>query len=104
MARVHSGKGETMERFRLICLYSMHFLMPIIHIHQLLQATVLLAVNVSYLAIPLAGLSTDAATLGQAASLCSTLTSIGCIVIGLLLINEDHIDPKSGYGVSCHRL
>lgn len=33
-------------------------------------------------------------TVGQVASLASIVLSIGCIVIGLLLVSEDHIDPK----------
>ena len=64
------------------------------------QATVLLAVNVSFLAIPDATPIGDAVTTGFVASLCSTVTSIGCIVVGLLLVNEDHTNPKNNYTVS----
>ncbi len=64
------------------------------------QATVLLAVNVSFLAIPDATPTVDAVTAGFVASLCSTVTSIGCIVVGLLLVNEDHTNPKDAYTVS----
>ncbi len=64
------------------------------------QATVLLAVDVSVLAIPGAAPTADAVTAGFVASLCSTVTSIGCIVVGLLLVNEDHTNPKNNYTVS----
>ncbi len=64
------------------------------------QATVLLAVNVSFLAIPDATPIGDAVTTGFVASLCSTVTSIGCIVVGLLLVNEDHTNPKADQTVS----
>ncbi len=64
------------------------------------QATVLLAVDVSFLAIPDAVPTVDAVTTGFVASLCSTVTSIGCIVVGLLLVNEDHTNPKVGVTVS----
>ncbi len=64
------------------------------------QATVLLAVNVSFLAVPDATPAVDAVTIGFVASLCSTITSLGCIVVGLLLINEGHTDPKDDFTVS----
>ncbi len=58
-------------------------------------------VTVSYLAVPAIGPSEDSSnggsndvTVGQVASLASIVLSIGCIVIGLLLVSEDHIDPK----------
>lgn len=72
------------------------------------QATVLLAVNLSYLAVPnvipngdmlavTGGISrtTLAASTGVLACLCSIITSIGCIILGLLLVNEHHSDPKT---------
>ncbi len=48
-----------------------------------------MAVNLSYLAVP------NIESSGRVASLCSTVFSIGCIAIGLLLASEDHTDPKS---------
>ena len=59
------------------------------------QATVLLAVNLSYLAVPNVTPSPGATTVGVVASLCSTVASAGCIVVGLLLVNEDRSDPKN---------
>ena len=59
------------------------------------KATVLLAVNVSYLAAPDVSDSPGTVTAGTVSSLCSTITSIGCIIIGLLLVNEDRSDPKT---------
>ena len=64
------------------------------------QATVLLAVDVSFLAIPIAGHKGGAVTVGSIASLCSTVMSVGCIVIGLLLVNEERTDPKTSWAVS----
>ncbi len=64
------------------------------------QATVLLAVNVSFLAIPDAAPAADTVTIGFVASLCSAITSVGCIVVGLLLVNEDHTNPKGAHTVS----
>lgn len=58
------------------------------------QSTVLLAVDISYLAVP------DITTAGRIASLCSVLFSVGCVVVGLLLINKDHADSKTGENVS----
>lgn len=60
------------------------------------QATVLLAVNVSYLAIPGLGSS----SVGQIASLCSIIASVGCIIIGSLLASEHYTAPKQGENVS----
>ncbi len=60
------------------------------------QATVLLAVNVSYLAIPGLGSS----SVGQISSLCSIIASVGCIVIGSLLASEHYTAPKQGIVVS----
>lgn len=60
------------------------------------QATVLLAVNVSFMAIQDVAPTVDAVTTGFVASLSSTVTSIGCIVVGLLLVNEDYTNPKHG--------
>lgn len=60
------------------------------------QATVLLAVNISYLAIPNINITDSSASVGQVASLLSTIASTGCIVVGLLLVSEDHTDPKGG--------
>ncbi len=65
-----------------------------------IQATVLLAVNVSFLAIPDVTPTGDTVTPGFVASLCSIITSVGCIVVGLLLVNEDHTNPKDSYAVS----
>lgn len=62
---------------------------------MLFQATVLLTVNISYIAI------SNIESSSRIASLCSTVFSIGRIIIGLLLVSEDHTDPKSnGYAVS----
>ncbi len=60
----------------------------------------MLAVNVSFLPIPGTTSTVDAATPDFVASLCSTVTSIGCIIVGLLLVNEDHTNPKDAYTVS----
>ena len=38
--------------------------------------------------------SSTSSSIGQSASLCSIVTSVGCIVAGLLLIQEDRTDPK----------
>ena len=67
------------------------------------QATVLLAVNVSYLAVPQISPSSGTPppstsskiAIGAIFSLCSIVASIGCIVVGLLLVNEDRSDPKT---------
>lgn len=59
------------------------------------QATVLLAVNLSFITVPGINQNGGNASGGQIASLCSTVLSIGCIVIGLLLVSEDHTDPKT---------
>ena len=68
---------------------------------EYLQATVLLAVNVSFLAVPTTGPENNAVTVGSIASLCSTVMSVGCIVVGLLLVNEERTDPKTSDAVSC---
>ncbi len=76
-----------------------------VQVHCLLicfwQATVLLAVNLSFLAVP--NINPDGAptSVAQIACLCSIIFSIGCIVIGLLLVNEDHTDPKADGLVVC---
>ncbi len=56
----------------------------------------MLAVNVSYLAVP--GLETS--SVGHISSLCSILASIGCIVVGSLLASEHYTAPKEGNSVS----
>ncbi len=83
-----------------MCVYIWH---PSACYWALLKAAILLAVNVSYLAVPTiwpsddsgnGNLSNNDVTVGKVASLASIVLSIGCIVIGLLLVSEDHIDPK----------
>ncbi len=56
----------------------------------------MLAVNISYLAIP--GL--ESSSFGQIASLSSIIASVGCIVIGSLLASEHYTAPKKGWNVS----
>ena len=60
----------------------------------------LLAVNLSYLAVPEVSPDPTTVTAGTVASLCSTVASVGCIVVGLLLVNEDRSDPKTTSEVS----
>ena len=50
----------------------------------------------SYLAVP--GL--ESSSVGQIASLCSIIASVGCIVIGSLLASEHYTAPKEGWNVS----
>lgn len=50
--------------------------------------------NISYLAIPSINVTDNNASVGQVASLLLTIASTGCIVVGLLLVSEDHTDPK----------
>lgn len=64
------------------------------------QATVLLAVNVPFLVVAGVAPAGVSVTTGFVASLCSIITSIGCIMVGLLLVNEDHASPKDSRSVS----
>ena len=60
----------------------------------------LLAVNISFLAIPAVApmtLHNGQVTVGQVASLCSTLFSVGCMLIGLLLVNQHLTTSKDVY-------
>ncbi|KAI0760212.1 hypothetical protein C8Q74DRAFT_1208734 [Fomes fomentarius] len=57
-----------------------------------LYATVLLNANVAFLAIPI--VTDGKVTLAQISSYLSTLASIGCILIGLLLIRQHRVKPK----------
>ena len=50
--------------------------------------------NIAYLAIPSIDVTDYSSSIEQLASLLSTISSTGCIVIGLLLVGQDQTDPK----------
>ncbi len=57
--------------------------------------------NISYLAIPSINVADNSVSVGQVASLLSTISSTGCIMVGLLLVSEDYTDPKGNSDEVC---
>ena len=90
----HHTDTRGLERHHLKCEYSLAVAPRYDLYAPFRQGTVLLTANMAFLAIPSVDNGTRARTPTQVASYFSTVTSIGSIVIGLLLVRKHRDKPN----------